>query len=102
MKITKILGPLLLLAPLVAAAETGTVVKDNVCSSDNIIIETDSGWYVAAEWYGGPVLFEGLRVYGNMLTYGMVDQCDSSGNCGPYWIEDYESNIGAAFEELCD
>ena len=102
MKAKRLLAALLLLVPMMASADKGTVVRDDVCGSDNIIIETDSGWYIAAEWYGGPVLYEGMRVFGNMITYGMEDLCNSSGSCGPYWIEDYEYSMSAALEEHCD
>jgi len=92
----------LLLSANLALADTGVVVKEEVCGSDNIIIETTDGWYIAAEWYGGPVLFEGMSVYGEMKTYGMRDLCDDSGSCGPYWIEDYEYSFASAMEEHCD
>ena len=83
-------------------ADKGVVVKEDVCGSGNSIIETTDGWYIAAEHYSGVYLYEGDTVYGKMKTYGMQTLTRSDGSEGSFYIEDYESNIGNAFEELCD
>ena len=85
-----------------AYSDSGTVVKDDVCGSGNSIIETDDGWFIAAEHYGGVYLYEGDRVYGKMKTFGFETLTRADGSDGNFYIEDYESNIGAAYEELCD
>ncbi len=86
----------------VALADKGVVVKEDVCGSGNSIIETTDGWYVAAEHYSGVYLYEGDVVFGNMKTYGMQELTRSNGSSGSFYIEDWESDIGDAFEELCD
>ncbi len=84
-----------------ANADTGIVIKEDVCGSGNSIIETSDGWYVAAEHYNGVYLYVGDVVYGNMKTYGIQDITRRDGAVGSFYIEDWESNIGAAYEELC-
>ena len=86
----------------VALADKGVVVKEDVCGLGNSIIETTDGWYVAAEHYSGVYLYEGDVVFGNMKTYGMQELTRSDGSSGSFYIEDWESDIGDAFEELCD
>lgn len=81
--------------------ESGEVIKEDVCGAGNAIIETDSGWYVAAEHYSGAYLYEGDQVCGNLTTYGFEDICRDD-DCGNFYIEDYESSIESAHEELCD
>jgi len=83
-------------------ADVGVVLKDDVCGSGNSIIETSDGWYVAAEHYSGVYLYEGDVVYGKMKTYGFQNLTRKDGQEGNFYIEDYESNIGDAYEELCD
>lgn len=85
-----------------AHADKGEVVKEDVCGSGNSIIETTDGWYIAAEHYSGVYLYEGDIVYGTMKTYGMQTLTRKNGDEGSFYIEDYESNIGEAFAELCD
>lgn len=85
-----------------ALADKGVVVKEDVCGVGNAIIETTDGWYIAAEHYSGVYLYEGDIVYGNMKTYGMEDLTREDGESGSFYIEDWESDIGDAFEELCD
>jgi len=82
-------------------ADKGIVILDNVCG-DKIVIETTDGWYIAAEWYGGKDFDRGDTIYGNMKTYGFETLFDSRGNKGQYYIEDYESDLKDAIEELCD
>lgn len=91
-----------LLFPLTVFADKGTVVKEDVCGTGNTIIETTDGWYIAAEHYSGVYLYEGDTVYGNMKTYGMEELTRDDGDSGSFYIEDWESSIGNAFEELCD
>jgi hypothetical protein len=85
-----------------AFADKGVVVKEDVCGTGNAIIETTDGWYVAAEHYSGVYLYEGDVVFGNLKTYGFQEITRSDGESGRFYIEDYESDIGDAFEELCD
>lgn len=85
-----------------AFADTGVVVKEDVCGSGNSIIETTDGWYIAAEHYSGVYLYEGDVVYGQMKTYGFQILTRKDGREGRFYIEDYESDIGDAYEELCD
>ena len=85
-----------------AYADRGVVVKEDVCGSGNSIIETSDGWYVAAEHYSGVYLYEGDVVFGNLKTYGIEQITRIDGSSGRFYIEDYETNIGSAFEELCD
>lgn len=47
-------------------------------------------------------LYEGDVVFGNLKTYGMEEITRNDGESGSFYIEDWESNIGSAFEELCD
>jgi hypothetical protein len=96
-----VFGGILLATSSSALPDVGTVIHDDVCGY-NVIIETNSGWYVAAEWYGGKTLYEGDRVYGEMTTYGFQDWNDSGGNESRYYIEDYEISVDSAFEELCE
>jgi hypothetical protein len=93
---------IMILSITLANADSGTVVKDDVCGSGNSIIETDDGWFTAAEHYSGVYLYEGDRVYGEMKTYGFQTLAREDGSDGNFYIEDWESNIGAAYEELCD
>jgi len=37
-----------------------------------------------------------------MKTYGMQELTRSDGSSGSFYIEDWESDIGDAYEELCD
>ena len=97
-----ILTAILLMLPTIAFADRGVVVKEDVCGSGNSIIETTDGWYIAAEHYSGVYLYEGDVVYGKMKTYGFQVLTRKDGQEGRFYIEDYESNIGDAFEELCD
>ncbi|MDD3476399.1 MAG: hypothetical protein PHI38_05990 [Sulfurimonas sp.] len=84
-------------------ADKGVVVKEDVCGTGNAIIETTDGWYIAAEHYSGVYLYEGDIVVGKMKTYGFQQIMRiSDGSEGRFYIEDYESNIGDAYEELCD
>jgi hypothetical protein len=85
-----------------AFADKGEVVKEDVCGTGNAIIETTDGWYVAAEHYSGVYLYEGDIVFGNLKTYGFQEITRNDGQSGKFYIEDYESDIGNAFEELCD
>ena len=85
-----------------ATADKGVVIRENVCGSSNIIIETSDYWYVAAEWYGGREFYEGATVYGNLKTYGFEELTDSNGNKGRYYIEDWESSLESAYDEHCD
>ncbi|MDL1979067.1 MAG: hypothetical protein ACNY01_12470 [Desulfobacteria bacterium] len=85
-----------------AFADKGVVVKEDVCGTGNAIIETTDEWYVAAEHYSGVYLYEGDVVSGNLKTYGFQQITRSDGESGRFYIEDYESDIGDAFEELCD
>ena len=80
----------------------GFVVKEDVCGSGNAIIETTDGWFVAAEHYSGVYLYEGDIVCGNMKTYGFQELHKSGGSDGRFYIEDWESDISDAYEELCD
>ena len=70
--------------------------------SGNSIIETNDGWYIAAEHYSGVYLYEGDIVYGNMKTYGFETITREDGEEGNFFIEDYLSSIGEAYGELCD
>lgn len=83
-------------------ADKGEVVKEDVCGSGNSIIETTDGWYVAAEHYSGVYLYEGDIVFGKLKKYGFTEITRKDGREGRFYIEDYESNIGEAFAELCD
>ena len=98
----KFYGLIFLFFSSVAAADRGVVIREDVCGSSNIIIETSDYWYIAAEWYGGQEFYEGTTVYGNLKTYGFEDLTDSSGNSGRYYIEDWESSLESAYEEHCD
>ncbi len=86
----------------VVFADEGVVVKEDVCGTGNSIIETSDGWYIAAEHYSGVYLYEGDVVFGNMKTYGMEEITRNDGESGDFYIEDWESDIGDAYEELCD
>lgn len=85
-----------------AFADKGIVVKEDVCGAGNAIIETSDGWFIAAEHYGGVFLYEGDEVFGTMKTYGSQEITRSDGESGQFYIEDYETSIGSAYEELCD
>ena len=87
---------------LPAYADKGEVVKEDVCGTGNAIIETTDGWYVAAEHYSGVYLYEGDVVFGNLKTYGFEEITRNDGQSGRFYIEDYDSDIDDAFEELCD
>ena len=87
---------------LPAYADKGEVVKEDVCGTGNAIIETTDGWYIAAEHYSGVYLYEGDIVFGNLKTYGFQAITRNDGQSGRFYIEDWESDIGDAFEELCD
>ncbi len=97
-----IFGISIILSSSLVFADAGVVVKEDVCGSGNSIIETTDGWYIAAEHYSGVYLYEGDVVYGKMKTYGFQVLTRKDGREGKFYIEDYESNIGDAFEELCD
>lgn len=97
-----ILIVMLLFGVTPAFADKGVVVKEDVCGTGNVIIETTDGWYVAAEHYSGVYLYEGDVVFGGLKKYGFTEITRSDGRSGRFYIEDYESNIGDAFEELCD
>jgi hypothetical protein len=84
-------------------ADKGYVLKTEVCGdSDNIIIETTDGWYIAVELYTYSYLDEGDVVFGNMKQYGYTDIIDRNGNEIRVYIEDWETNLSDAYEELCD
>ena len=83
-------------------ADKAVVVKEDVCGSGNSIIETTDGWYVAAEHYSGVYLYEDDIVVGNLKTYGFQVITRIDGESGRFYIEDYETNIGDAYEELCN
>lgn len=102
MKYKITLSAFLFAIPTVALADKGIVVKEDVCGLGNSIIETTDGWYVAAEHYSGVYLYEDDVVYGAMKAYGLQALIRDDGSDGNFYIEDYESNIGDAFEELCD
>ena len=85
-----------------AHADVGIVVKEDVCGTGNAIIETSDGWFIAAEHYSGVYLYEGDKIFGKMKTYGMQELTREDGSEGRFYIEDYETNIGDAYEELCD
>ena len=85
-----------------AQADVGIVVKEDVCGTGNTIIETSDGWFIAAEHYSGVYLYEGDKVFGSMKTYGSQTLTRSDGSEGNFYIEDWETNIGDAHEELCD
>ncbi len=87
---------------LPAYADKGIVVKEDVCGTGNAIIETTDGWYVAAEHFSGVYLYEGDVVFGNLKTYGFEQITRNDDQSGRFYIEDYESDINDAFEELCD
>ena len=94
---------LILIFATVLFADKGEVVKEDVCGTGNAIIETTDGWFIAAEHYSGVYLYEGDIVVGNMKTYGSQTLVRiRDGAEGSFYIEDYESNIGDAYEELCD
>ena len=97
-----ILIVMLLFGVTPAFADKGVVVKEDVCGTGNVIIETTDGWYVAAEHYSGVYLYEGDVVFGKLKKYGFTEITRSDGRSGRFYIEDYESNIEDAFEELCD
>ena len=84
-----------------AFADKGIVIKEDVCGSGNVIIETTDGWFIAAEHYGGSYMSEGDEVFGKMKTYGMQELTRSDGQSGRFFIDDYESSMGSAYEELC-
>lgn len=92
-----------LLLAITLFADRGYVVKTDVCGdSDNIIIETSDGWYVALELYSYAYLDEGDAVYGTLKSYGFTDIVTNNGDEIQVYIEDWESNIISAYEELCD
>jgi hypothetical protein len=73
-----------------------------VFADAGVVIESTDGWYIAAEHYSGVYLYEGDVVYGKMKTYGFQILMRKDGKEGKFYIEDYESDIGDAYEELCD
>ena len=85
-----------------SSEDAGIVVKEDVCGSGNSIIETTDGWYIAAEHYSGIYLYEGDVVCGQMKTYGFQTLYRADGAEGNFYIEDWESSIEDAYEELCD
>lgn len=91
-----------LFIPSLAFSDAGVVVKEDVCGSGNSIIETNDGWFIAAEHYSGVYLYEGDVVYGKMKAYGFQILTRKDGKEGKFYIEDYESDIGDAYEELCE
>jgi hypothetical protein len=91
-----------LILELFLLADKGIVVKEDVCGSGNTIIETTDGWFIAAEHYSGVYLYEGDIVFGKMKTYGFQILMRADGSEGKFYIEDYESTLGGAYEELCD
>jgi len=95
-------GVALACVSLPALADKGVVVKEDVCGSGNAIIETTDGWYVAAEHYSGVYLYEGDVVYGKLKTYGSEELTRADGQSGSFYIENWVSEIGEAFEELCN
>ena len=97
-----ILAIVLVTFPILVFSDVGIVVKEDVCGSGNSIIETTDGWYIAAEHYSGVYFYEGDVIYGTMKTYGMQTLIRKDGQEGSFYIEDYESNIGDALEELCN
>lgn len=97
-----LVGVALVSVSLPALADKGVVVKEDVCGSGNAIIETTDGWYVAAEHYSGVYLYEGDVVYGKLKTYGSEELTRADGQSGRFYIENWVSDIGEAFEELCN
>ncbi len=93
---------LLIISPTAAFADKGIVIKEDVCGSGNAIIETTDSWYIAAEHSSGVYLYEGDIVFGNMKTYGLEKITRDDGESGDFYIEDWKSSIGDAYEELCD
>jgi hypothetical protein len=85
-----------------SSEDAGVVVKEDVCGSGNSIIETTDGWFIAAEHYSGVYLYEDDIVCGQMKTYGFQELYRADGSEGRFYIEDWESDIGSAYEELCD
>lgn len=57
---------------------------------------------MTAEHYSGVYLYEGNVVLGNLKTYGFQEITRNDGESGRFYIEEYESDIGDAFEELCN
>jgi hypothetical protein len=86
----------------VTFADVGIIIKENVCGNDNYIIQTKDDWFIAVEWYGGMYLNEGDVVFGTLKTYGFQKIIKEDGEEVQIYIEDYESTIGKAFEELCE
>lgn len=81
--------------------ESGEVMQEDVCGSGNIIIESKSGWYVAAEHYSGSYFSKGDTVCADDFTsYGFEKICKGE-RCGSYYIEDYELKLEEAYKELC-
>jgi hypothetical protein len=93
---------IVLALPVIAFADLGVVLKEDVCGNGNSIIETKDGWYIAAEYHSGVYLYEGDVVYGKMTTNGFQILYRKDGQAGRFYIEDYETNVGEAYEELCD
>jgi hypothetical protein len=96
------IGVILYGISLFAFADKGEVIKEDVCGSGNVIIETTDGWYIAAEHFSGVYLYEGNIVFGDLKSYGLQEITRVDGETGSFYIEDYETNISDAFEELCD
>lgn len=92
----------ILFIPTAVMADAGVVVKEDVCGSGNSIIKTTDGWFIAAEHYSGVYLYKGDVVYGKMKTYGFQTLMRKDGREGRFYIEDYESDIGEAYSELCE
>ncbi len=93
----------ILLFPIQALAELGVVIKEDVCGSGNVIIETIDGGYVAAEHYSGVTLFKGDIVSGNLRTYGFeklirMDNRES----GDFFVVDCQSSTEKAKKVLCN
>lgn len=86
----------------VVYADKGIVIKDNVCNSSNYIIETTDGWYIALEHVSGSYLSVGDKVFGKLKTSGYQEITKSNGSDVRIYIEDYESNIEDALDELCN
>lgn len=85
MKIINFIFALLISTSLFGAR--GEVVIE---SDDDYIIETDNGYTVHAEWWGGSPLSEGDDVIGDLTSYGFKDVYNkSTGSTTRIYVEDY-------------
>lgn len=84
-----------------AQSEKGIVILEDVCGSNNMIIETADGWYVAINWHGGVMLSKGDVVYGELKNYGIKKIHISAKDRATVWIHGYASNLERAKKEHC-